>query len=468
MKRPAKRHDVSRAASRRLLWIGALSLFTFALAGCPPAATPPTPPRTATTPPRLPSSGGPAAPAPAPEAPVVERPVGPPVQQVRLEPLVRVRLIAGAASVSLHAPGGLRIGPDADSAHARTFPSPVNVSRGANGFHLACADGSGFDWDIPHLFADAERGEIVAVNSTNYPHGVTLQPLSGGGGESSRFDVINRVPLETYLPGVLTRELYKSWHPTTYQALAVAARSYALYSTVRNAGRQYDIEGSTAGQAYSGSHAFPQATLAVQQTRGLVLTWQGYVLPAYYSAATGGTGQDAYYAFPDGPNLPPLRGREQGGWEAGCKHFRWGPITRGRVELARRIAYWGRINRNPVGDLRDIKELFVSARNDVGRPVQFTIVESGGRRFTLGPEQLRFASNEEGGSLGNLPDEQTLRSSHVTPHVSGNNVLFSDGRGYGHGVGLSQFGAQAMAAKGHDYTSILAFYYPGAVFERLY
>ncbi|MCX5659263.1 MAG: SpoIID/LytB domain-containing protein [Planctomycetota bacterium] len=443
-----------------------LTALLASLTGCPPAAAPPSPPRPTAAPPRLPS------PSPNPPPPTVvevERPVGPPVQQVRVEPIVRVRIHPNVASVTLHSPGGIRLGPDADPAHARVFPSPVSVTHSGNAFRIACGDGTAFAWEIPLLLADPDRGESLAVEGVAYPHGVTIHPLAADGSpQSQRFDVINRVPLETYLPGVLTRELYKSWHAMTYQSLAVAARSYALYSTVRNAGKYFDIEGSTAGQAYSGSHAYPQATAAVQQTRGLVLTWQGYVLPAYYSAASGGIGQDAFYAFPDAPDLPPLRGRVQGGWEQACKHYRWGPIVRQRVEVARRIAYWGRINRNPVGDLRDVKEIFVSGRNSVGRPAQFTIVESSGRRFVLGPEQFRFACNEEGGTLGDLPDALTLRSSHVTVHVAGSSVTFATGQGYGHGVGLSQFGAEAMALQGQDYTAILAFYYPGATFERLY
>ncbi len=262
--------------------------------------------------------------------------------------------------------------------------------------------------------------------------------------------------------------MYASWRPTTFAAVAVAARSYALYCQTKNAGKYFDIDGSSAGQAYAGAVANRSAIVAVHETRGLVLSYGGRVLPAYYSAASGGTGQDAVAAFADALDLPPLRGRYQGGWEADCKYYRWGPITRSKWDLARRISAWGRVNRNPVADLHDITRITVTAQNSVGRPAQFTITESSGRRFVLGPEQFRFACNQEGGGASSLPERLKLPSSHVSVGVVGTNVEFTNGHGYGHGVGLSQFGAEAMAEHGYDYAAILRFYYLGATLERVY
>jgi SpoIID/LytB domain protein len=88
--------------------------------------------------------------------------------------------------------------------------------------------------------------------------------------------------------------------------------------------------------------------------------------------------------------------------------------------------------------------------------------------YTLGPEQFRFACNSEAPGLGAVPKEQKLNSSHVQVTTGAAAVTFGGGRGYGHGVGLCQFGAQGLAKTGYNEYSILAYYYPGSRVVRAY
>ena len=219
---------------------------------------------------------------------------------------------------------------------------------------------------------------------------------------------------------------------------------------------------------YTGTVNNTVATSAVRQTRGLVLTWEGQVLPAYYSAATGGTGQDAVIAFSDGADIPPLRGRKHEDFESACPNYRWGPISRNRIELSRRFADWGRENKHAVAGIGDIESIAIGARNSAGRPTRFDVTDNAGKKFVLMAEEFRFACNNEAAGLPKVEMPQNLKSSHVSVQVGKTNVVFSEGKGFGHGVGLSQWGAQGMAHRGHDFRKILAYYYPGAEVSRAY
>ncbi|MEL7089883.1 MAG: hypothetical protein AAGL98_15800, partial [Planctomycetota bacterium] len=157
-----------------------------------------------------------------------------------------------------------------------------------------------------------------------------------------------------------------------------------------------------------------------------------------------------------------------GAWDQASPQYRWGPVARDRKKLARRIAAWGRDKPHAVAQLGDIAKIEVAGRNRVGRPAAWAVTDTAGRRYVVPCEGFRNACNDT--DNGRLPLEkgERLLSSHFDVAVVGNTVRITRGRGYGHGVGLSQWGAQAMAAAGHPYTAILQFYYPGAAVQKLY
>jgi SpoIID/LytB domain protein len=86
----------------------------------------------------------------------------------------------------------------------------------------------------------------------------------------------------------------------------------------------------------------------------------------------------------------------------------------------------------------------------------------------MNPEAFRVACNAAGAKLPPLAPDQRLRSSHVEVAVSADRIVFHSGRGFGHGVGMGQYGAQAMARAGWQAEQILAFYYPGARLVKAY
>ena len=389
---------------------------------------------------------------------------------IQREPVVRVRVTEAVDRVRIDASDRVRIGPvlagDSKS-QQRSFATPVTIHRVSDTFVVESADQRPIRWALPALLIESQRSGIVRVGGVSYPDQVVLHPVKGVGAIEDRFDVINYVPIEKYLPGVLERELFPHWHPTTYEAQAIAARSYAIDRSARHRDRHFDLESTVASQVYGGVADNPTAVEAVRRTRGVVLIYKDHVLPAYYSSCSGGLGQDAWAAFPDGPHIEPLRGRRQGPIGAASPNYNWGPIERDSDALAQRLARWGSANSHHVAGIRGVRGIQVSGRNSAGRPVGFRVIDATGQTFDLPAESFRFATNYDVPGLAAVPPERQVKSSFLRAEVNANTVRFY-GQGWGHGVGMCQWGAQGMAIRGRSADQILAFYYPTTQLIKAY
>jgi stage II sporulation protein D len=398
----------------------------------------------------------------------------PMITTVPVEPAVRVRVARSQARVDVSSAAGLVVGPpDGTTVNGRRYPTAVAVTLQGGSFIITDTSGHSVRWALPELgISPIAPGTPVVHNGKAYPGTITITPVIDARGRATgQIDVVNHVAMEAYLPGVVERELYGSWDPATFRAAAIAARSYAVFESSLNADRHYDLESTTASQAYGGRATNPTALAAVTRTRGMLLEHNGRVVPAFYSSTCGGTGQDAVAAFTwlrGLPDIQPLRGRNRGTYCSASAKYRWGPVTRSRSSLALRIGTWGQREQHPVGALRGIRDIRVAGTNRAGRPAAFAVTDERGVTHTLGPEQFRFACNASAPRLGAVPKGQTLYSSHVRVSVGPTSVSFYDGRGFGHGVGLCQFGAQALALSGYSEYSILEYYYPGSRVVRTY
>ena len=382
------------------------------------------------------------------------------------EPSVRVRILRQASEVRVESNRSLRL-------------TPIGVSRGGTidrGAAIAIATGvwtidgaARLDFGAATLEltpADADVDATLLVDGRPYPGLVQLVPRRSEDGPAEQFDVINHVHMEAYLPGVLDRELYPGWHLATYHAQAIAARSYALRRILdASPSSTYDVESTQAAQAYLGTSDNPNAILGVLETTGLVLSEDNRVVKAYFASTCGGAGMSPDDAFANDEHWTCLEPAPRDPWCRASKHFTWGPIRRDLVSLGNRFAAWGRRMNHPVRDLGVIRDITVSERNVVGRPTRFTIVDNRGDGYDLSADEFRVAAN--GTQAGPLPSDRRLKSAFIDLRIDGGSVMIS-GRGFGHGIGLCQFGAEAMADAGHDAADILATYYPGAKIERAY
>ena len=261
------------------------------------------------------------------------------------------------------------------------------------------------------------------------------------GGEGLR--VVNRVPMEAYLAGTLGREVYSSWEPAALRAQAVVSRTYALYQRARGGERDFDVLAGTRHQVYGGLAAETDPVRrAVRETRRQVLIFEGEPILAAFHSASGGRTASAEEVW--GQALPYLRSQPVSGEEVSPDTYWRAQVPKTR--LTRALA--------PLGhDVGPIRAARVTERSGSGRAVEVDLIGSRGRH--------RIAARALRGALG----EGLLRSTLFEIRDRGSELVFI-GSGHGHGVGMSQWGAQAMAERGASHPEILAAFYPGAELVR--
>lgn len=252
--------------------------------------------------------------------------------------------------------------------------------------------------------------------------------------------LINLIEIDDYLAGLVNKEFRSSWPTEAVKAQVVAARSYALATAAdrRSADHFFDLTNTEADQVYDGF--IPEdgpAFRRVRETRNMVLTFEEQLLKAFYHASNGGhselpnqvwgahTSRRDHYAYQARPSPIDLE----------VASFPW--------NLRLSAATGGLF---AVGNLSRIQVL---ERSTGGRVQRIKLTGDLGEKTVTGFE---FRSK-----LGN----RLVKSTLFWPELNGNHWELK-GRGFGHGVGLSQWGAKAMAERGSTMKEILKHYYPAA------
>jgi len=284
--------------------------------GCAPDSVAKDPTATRRALPSVPVAVAPAAPA-APVAPVVVvAPVVPVFEQrpsvPSTEPDLRIRVAAlrsASPLVRLTNPSGKLMMQGAGLA-PRAVRTPVDVRPSSGGWRVVEGAGSKRPTTIEVTLAGpiefhppAGSHGVVAFDGTDWPGPLRLVPVTDEPSSPGALDVVIDVPLERYLPGVLAKELLKSWDLEAFKAQAIAARSFAIcehahWSSVRH----YDLIAGEASQAWVGVTKDAKPREAVQATRGMVLSFEGRVVPCYYSSTCGGTPANAAESLTRNPN----------------------------------------------------------------------------------------------------------------------------------------------------------------------
>jgi stage II sporulation protein D len=279
----------------------------------------------------------------------------------------------------------------------------------------------------------------MRFNGREYPG--TVELLRNGGGMS----VINELPLEDYLAGVLRAEVGDRWPPEALRAQAIAARTYAAYHRLIAAGKAYHLVASAAHQQYAGAVAASSpAWAAVRETSGQVLRWEGEVFPAFYHAESGGYTEDPRLVFA-ARNMPALK-PVVCPFSTGSPHYYW------RLDLA--LADLGDALRRHGIDVGPVEAIEVAERTPSLRAAAVTL------RGSRGAARLR------GNDFRRIVGYDALKSTLFAVAVDGTVAHFA-GRGYGHGVGLCQWGAKGMAEQGYTARQILEHYYPDTTLGSL-
>jgi len=300
--------------------------------------------------------------------------------------------------------------------------------------------------DEPYIFKlndDAYRGKLK----------LTIKPDGGS------FDAINLVAPEAYLAGVVGAEMPSYWEPEALKAQAIAARTYCLYTKKRFGGNNnWDMKKTAAHQVYRGVAAeSTQIWNIVNETKGQVLVCKQSdgteeIFPAYYSSTCGGHTENSKNVF--GDSFEPLIGVPCPYCKnvAKPKFFFWPLIQFDNAYVITRL-----LQRYPnlkrLGEITNISPAAQSNYAEFSRLTKIELSGSSGKSDFLKAEDFRLAID---------PTGRNLRSAICQIAKRGDKWAFLSGRGWGHGVGMCQCGAEGMARQGKNAKQILSYYYPGS------
>lgn len=397
-------------------------------------------------------------PAPAPE-PIPTDPA-PPGPSAGTGPMVRVALRVARDTAALDATGPWRITDATGDVLGRSRASERwHVQRRGAQLRAVRGDGTATAWRTGRLEQFPDDGGLVRSGAKGYRGALAFVATDTG------ILVVNRVPMEDYLRGVVPLEIGERppAERAAVEAQAVAARSYTVTRLVGGGrGPDFDLVSSVSDQVYGGQGAErPFSDAAVRATAGLVLRIGGRVVNApFYSTCGGETAAAEEVWRTNGePHLRRVSDRIPGSDRFYCDiapRFAWTrAFTASELDavVRRYIASYAAVGPNGPGRVTDLE---VAGRTPSGRVADLVVRTDRGSYRVRGNDArsvLRSASGE------------LLNSAYfsVTTERSGGRLVRAvlRGNGYGHGVGMCQWGAIGRARAGQDMRAILRTYYPG-------
>ena len=379
--------------------------------------------------------------------------------------IVRVALATHAGTVELSSDGGWML-------YASDGSTPLAMTQPAERWILE-RDGARISArrsdsrpvslrDTLVVARSSDAGGTVRFNDRRYRGELLLRAANGG------IMVVNRLPMDDYIRGVVPREIGTSDASdlAAVEAQAVAARSYA-YTRLAGPSRPYDVVATVQDQVYGGASAETRTgNEAVEATAGLVLLYDGRVVNAPYHANCGGftaAPEDSWNVESE-PYLRRVSDQIPGTNRYYCDwapRFRWRRNYTGD-QLRASIARYVRTLPGGAGGISRVRDIRVTDVTPVGRVATLTVDTDHGS-WSLRGNQIRSALR--------LPSGEMLYSTYfsVDADVRGGEVrsLVLTGGGNGHGIGMCQTGAIGRARAGQDFRTILGTYYPGTTVGAL-
>ena len=318
---------------------------------------------------------------------------------------------------------------------------------------------------------------------------------------------INVIDIELYLYGVIGRELGYNYHIEALKAQAVASRSYALGNISSN-NTYYDVTATTASQVYDGSKAENDSThRAVDATYGMVLLYDQKVVPAYFSSNAGGHTEDIEKVWTS--DDIPLKGvsstydSRAGNYSSyGASCYSWlveytpkelvtlantygktdigsyrsismstsnagQTSVSGRAMIVTITGSSGSVNatKDNIRNLLSLKSTLIRIDDNVNNPTVAYVIDKGGEKFALSSLTELFAIGADFIKMNANADEKSIYVvnqngvTEISKTKTVSDKIVISGNGYGHGVGMSQWGAIAMADDGYKWDDIIKHYY---------
>lgn len=385
------------------------------------------------------------------------------------EPELRVGLAVAVDRVRLGGAGGgeLFVTDDGDGSPVGAIPAGATwiVVPDSGGLVLVRPDGSRTALHGGVSAVNVTEGRFAVAEGRRYRGRLNVVRARAG------LTLINRVPLESYLAGVVGQELGPR-RPEERDALlaqAVVSRTFALRNLARWESDGFDATADTRDQVYLGvAGESPQVWDALRTTTGQVLEYHGRLIDAFFHSTCGGRTADAREVFSAARRHPYLRSVSdaRGGGHFYCEsspRFRWreewdGPAL--HTILTRTLASLMDVSAAGLPPLRDVRVARTTRSGRVGE-----------LRITFAHDDVRIEEPQVRSVLRPAADRLLLSAAFrafVTRRDGIVSRLAVEGRGAGHGVGMCQWGAIGRARAGQGYRKILTTYFPGTAVERLY
>ena len=379
-------------------------------------------------------------------------------------------------SITLTSPSGFTIGHGEDAGFARAYDmaeTEIIVSKGAGGGFLI----NGMQFDTAGDMSVKPILGNIGIGGVNYRGFALLRRMT-----DSDMTVINVVGLEEYLYSVVGREMSPSWNIEALKAQAVCARTYAMTHMNKYQKYGFNLCNTQNSQVYSGIGAESESTIrAVNETAGQTVRYGGKTVEVFYFSSGGGSTEDSKNVWSgDLPYLKSVADPYENPSEATKYHWTE-TITREALERkipdVGRIQYIEIVSRAPSGRVTELRvvgdagtktAVREGVRGLIGYDIlssqQFTI--AGGAPVLADGTALQSGAAVLGGDgVSTLGGDVSVLGGYNQTDYSltkfyGDSFTFV-GRGWGHSVGMSQWGAKAMADSGFTYTDILKFYFTG-------
>ncbi len=292
---------------------------------------------------------------------------------------------------------------------------------------------------VTNIYVVESGNNAVSVNETGYRGNLELHNILG------KVYIINVVNIEDYLSSVVPSEMPSAWNDEALKAQAVASRTYTYYHLAKKGDSKaiFDLDATTNFQVYKGISAEKESTTkAVRDTAGLIMTYNYEPILAYFHSTSGGKTADDKYVWP-GEDLPYLESVTSE-YEKDSPHYEWTTdVTLPEIERGLASKY------QRIGKIRKI-----TFKKYDDRVAEVIIVHTNGNLKLTG-NQFRLLINPS-----------KLKSTMFTAKQNGN-TFHIYGKGWGHGVGMCQWGAKGYGEKGYNYEQILRHYYKDIKLTRL-
>lgn len=291
-----------------------------------------------------------------------------------------------------------------------------------------------FKLKSPVLLLSDQESDPVEMNGRKYSENIKIMLNANG-----YMDMVELVPIEKYLSGVLPIEMNAAWPMEALKAQAVASRTYALKNL--KPGQNYDMSDGTKNQAYVGSSVTNERILeAIDETKGQVMYYQGELIEAFFHALSGGHTAEPSAVWRGGADSKPLSGVDDPYCDIPKAYWE---ITISREKI---LSF---LSRNGMKASKLKKVEIATASRSSGRVKTIKFITDKGSKTVFAPDFRAYFNSVK------------FKSTYIVKIVEVKNGWLFKGKGYGHGVGMCQEGAKVMAQKGKDYKSILKHYYPG-------